>query len=455
VSVLRRALCVALALLAASAPRAQPPNPETSQAAPPRPPKLTDLKALLDETQPLRIGLGAAALVGVRPSVAAAVFAAGSDTPLHAVAPGDLVSAQVVGGAMEVASSGWKSTATGEVQVRMAHGDGRTSVRLPGSAAGPYPGDFALTLAGDRVQVINLVSLTDYVARVMSAELPPHWSVEAAKAIAIVTRSYSLASIGDHLADGYDLCSGVHCQLYQGKDPDPDYADAVHDTKGLVLAYDGRVVKAYYSSHCGGISERRPWPGDTELIPYLFWRRDDSEGEPPYFADDAEFARWLHGEGVDPKDVPYCEQVHRGGWSWLIEPALLQKLVEQNLPRLAGATEVGEVRAVRIAGRDPSWRVDRLEVETATGTYTVTGEDIRWLFGDGVPSGNGLPSRLFIIRPTGMVDGGRPVLSFDGTGHGHGWGLCQWGTLGRARAGQSAREILAHYFPTAALVDAR
>jgi stage II sporulation protein D (peptidoglycan lytic transglycosylase) len=34
-----------------------------------------------------------------------------------------------------------------------------------------------------------------------------------------------------------------------------------------------------------------------------------------------------------------------------------------------------------------------------------------------------------------------------GAGSGHGVGLCQWGAIGRARAGQKYRAILATYFP--------
>ena len=34
-----------------------------------------------------------------------------------------------------------------------------------------------------------------------------------------------------------------------------------------------------------------------------------------------------------------------------------------------------------------------------------------------------------------------------GNGYGHGVGMCQWGAIGRARAGQGARDILRTYFP--------
>ena len=34
-----------------------------------------------------------------------------------------------------------------------------------------------------------------------------------------------------------------------------------------------------------------------------------------------------------------------------------------------------------------------------------------------------------------------------GAGSGHGVGFCQWGAIGRARAGQRSQEILKTYFP--------
>jgi stage II sporulation protein D len=36
-------------------------------------------------------------------------------------------------------------------------------------------------------------------------------------------------------------------------------------------------------------------------------------------------------------------------------------------------------------------------------------------------------------------------------GYGHGVGMCQWGAIGRARAGQDFREILRAYYPGTAI----
>ena len=42
-------------------------------------------------------------------------------------------------------------------------------------------------------------------------------------------------------------------------------------------------------------------------------------------------------------------------------------------------------------------------------------------------------------------------LDAEGSGAGHGVGMCQWGAIGRARAGFSYQDILSAYFPGTAV----
>ncbi len=75
-----------------------------------------------------------------------------------------------------------------------------------------------------------------------------------------------------------------------------------------------------------------------------------------------------------------------------------------------------------------------LVVEGLAGRAEVQGElRIRRLLGN-------LPSAMFVVER----DGDGVVLH--GGGWGHGAGLCQWGAVGRAEAGQGYREILRAYF---------
>ena len=90
--------------------------------------------------------------------------------------------------------------------------------------------------------------------------------------------------------------------------------------------------------------------------------------------------------------------------------------------------------------RGVSGRALALRVEGLVGTAEVRGElTIRRLL-------RNLPSSMFVIDRDG-----RDWL-LRGGGWGHGAGMCQWGAIGRAEAGQGYREILEASFPGAEVV---
>ena len=63
------------------------------------------------------------------------------------------------------------------------------------------------------------------------------------------------------------------------------------------------------------------------------------------------------------------------------------------------------------------------------------------------PGGEILNSTYSSLQTESRRDGGLARLVVKGNGYGHGIGMCQWGAIGRARAGQSTRAILATYYP--------
>jgi stage II sporulation protein D (peptidoglycan lytic transglycosylase) len=98
--------------------------------------------------------------------------------------------------------------------------------------------------------------------------------------------------------------------------------------------------------------------------------------------------------------------------------------------------------------RTRSDRVARITVNLDRTTVNVDGPAVRQVLrpiGETV-----LRSATFQLLED--RDGGRlRTLVADGAGAGHGVGFCQWGSVGRARAGQDAPTILAAYFPGTAI----
>jgi stage II sporulation protein D len=110
--------------------------------------------------------------------------------------------------------------------------------------------------------------------------------------------------------------------------------------------------------------------------------------------------------------------------------------------RAEGKSNFSGIQQFEIKSKFPSGRIHELEVLTNKGIFTVKGDKIRWLFKEGSKI---LPSAKFTIEKNGKV------WVIDGSGFGHGIGMCQMGARARAKAGQNFKEILEAYYPGAKL----
>ena len=97
---------------------------------------------------------------------------------------------------------------------------------------------------------------------------------------------------------------------------------------------------------------------------------------------------------------------------------------------------------MRATGR--SGRATEVRVSVAGGEIPVFGPDLRAVFE--TPEGRPLGSSA--VQLTADRSNDRLTrLTAAGAGWGHGVGLCQWGAIGRSRAGQDLNDILSAYFP--------
>ena len=106
--------------------------------------------------------------------------------------------------------------------------------------------------------LVNVVHLEDYLKGVVPAELSPKSfpEKEAIKAQAIAARTYAEKRRGQFAADGYDICASPACQVYRGVSVEHPMAnEAIRETTGEVLTYQGQLVDALYTSTCGGRTE--------------------------------------------------------------------------------------------------------------------------------------------------------------------------------------------------------
>ncbi len=135
-----------------------------------------------------------------------------------------------------------------------------------------YRGSFLCLPSEQGPVVVNTIPLEDYLLGVVPAEMGPKSfpHLEALKAQAVAARSYALAQVGAHASRGFDLCDQEHCQVYLGADGEEALASqAVAETRGEVLVFGDKVVRAYFHSTCGGHTEAAREVFPKEQAPYL------------------------------------------------------------------------------------------------------------------------------------------------------------------------------------------
>jgi len=276
------------------------------------------------------------------------------------------------------------------------------------------------------ITVVNRLGFEAYVQGVVSAEMGRRsYNEQAAlEAQAVVSRTYALRNLGRWRAQGFDLTATVSDQVYGGMLAETtEGRAAAAATRGLVLTYNGAPAEAFFYSTCGGRTASGVEVFRGAAQPYLRSIADQDE----------------HG-------VAYCSISPRYRWHEEWSDQSLQATLERNLPPVTGIRpeQIRQVRDIRIARRTASGRVDEVAIALGGPEVRVAGLAIRQVLRPA--DGQLLRSNAFTLAAAGS--GSRVShLTIEGMGSGHGVGFCQWGAVGRARAGQGYAQILAAYFP--------
>lgn len=266
-----------------------------------------------------------------------------------------------------------------------------------------YRGSLELRHRGAGLTAVNIVPVDDYLLSVVPEEMPTDWPAEALKAQSVAARSFALKSRGRHAAEGYDLCTTTHCQLYKGIASEKTASTAaVRATRGEVLTYGGQPIEALFHTDSGGMTESSEDVWGSH-VPYLRAVRDTPMGTMP--------------------------------WTKTVSTADLEKKLAakgHNIGRLR-AVELSPLAVGRAAkDRTASGRVKAMTAVGTKGRATLTGTAWRSLLG--------LKSALFDAKLT------KDSVTFTGFGAGHGLGISQWGAKRLAEAGKSYADILHHYY---------
>ena len=337
-----------------------------------------------------------------------------------------------------------------------------------------FPDDLKLIVENGKVTAVNCVGIEHYLVSVISSEMSATNSPEQLKAHCIISRSWILAQIEknkelkaagadysacidseserikwydreDHV--NFDVCADDHCQRYYGLSRASTQAvrEAVEQTWGRVLTYDGKICDARFSKCCGGVFEEFKFCWEPKSFPYLVKRRDAAnENDFPDLTVEENARQWILSEPdafcntKDPKILSQVltkfDQETKNFYRWTVEYTVDEL---SDLVRRRSGEDFGEILDLIPVARGTSGRLWKLKIVGTKKTKIIGKElEIRKTL-----SPSHLYSSAFVVEK----QDGKFILR--GAGWGHGVGMCQIGAAVMGAQGYKYDEILAHYFP--------
>ncbi|MCK8828207.1 SpoIID/LytB domain-containing protein [Natroniella acetigena] len=300
-----------------------------------------------------------------------------------------------------------------------------------------YRGTMEFLPREDGITVVNLVGLEEYLLAVVPSEMSASWALEALKVQTVAARSYTLANLGRFANRGYDLCDTVQSAAYNGISREhPRSNQAVIETSGEVMTYDGQPINAVYSANSGGHTENSEdvWGGK---IPYLRGVSTEMEteiNEQELSKSPLELKEWLRERPSSYSDL-LTESWTMSNYRWQ------RKLSLDYLEARLGIEDIQEIRPTK---RGQAGSVEAMLVIGAEEEQEFR-NNLRSRFGE-------LRSNRFWIQP--QYEAGELVgYKFYGSGWGHSVGMDQTAAGGMVSQGYSYQEILKHFYTDIEIED--
>lgn len=254
-----------------------------------------------------------------------------------------------------------------------------------------------ITVYRSNGSVINL-NMTDYLIGVVSSEMPASFNLEALKAQSVLARTYALKAkqTEKKLTDTVSTQSYIDIDQMKNKWGNSfntyynKIKNAVENTNGEYLSYNGNYIEALYHSTNNGKTESS-LDVFGNYYPYLISVSSE------YDKNASSYLRTINM----PLDT--------------ISNKLGLSLNNDSVISILSYTDGGNIKEININGNN------------------FSGKKVRELLG--------LRSADFDIS---ISDNNANITT---RGYGHGVGMSQYGANGMANAGYSYKDILSHYYP--------
>ncbi len=318
-------------------------------------------------------------------------------------------------------------------------------VRAQGTPS--YGGRLEILDTENGLVLVNEIDMEAYLKKVIPSEMPSSYEKEALKAQAVCARTYAFVQSRSNSYSEYgaQIDDSTQFQVYNNVDPDEKTAQAVQETYGKMLYYNGNPITAYYfSTSCGTTTNAAIWDSDPEDTPYLRCLSLQTARSRLSFASEEAFASFIKKKDFPAYDASY--PLYR--WNFRTNGTIIASHVGG----------VGKITGVSVTERGPGGVAMKLLVKGSEGETTISGQNaIRSALGDASltltlmdgKTSDGwslLPSGFLAIEETGTDEQGVVQFRVYGGGYGHGVGMSQNGAQGMAKAGMGYEEILKYFY---------
>lgn len=271
---------------------------------------------------------------------------------------------------------------------------------------------------------INTLDLEDYLCSVISSEMSANSPMELLKAHAVISRSWAIRAMQKPNHDGFHVCADDHCQRYEGlRRMNERAVQAVRETTGQVLSYNGEICDCRYYKCCGGRTE--------------VWRTCWEDVDVPYIRSvECPFCGRVSAKTLRLVLNDY-DQETKDFHDWRVSYTAEEL---SDIIRTKSGIDFGTITDLIPLKRGASGRIYELKI-VGTKHTEIIGKELKirlWL------SPTCLYSSWFEVEKSSHLSSF--IFHLSGHGWGHGAGLCQIGASQMAEEGYSYEQILAHYY---------
>lgn len=341
-----------------------------------------------------------------------------------------------------------------------------------------YYGSFEIFIKDNSLRAINSIDLEQYLRYVVPGEMLSSGGLEGYKVQAVAARTYVLSDMlaGRFTSLGFHVDDTTLSQVYNSL-PSVELCDqAIEETKGQIMTYEGKIIDAKYYSTSAGVGapfNQIYYEGNGYKLenpePYLSFKDYTGTGIED-LSDETKASEFFKNWTMDSYDSnsPYFR------WKITIDGKLLKETINSNIYdrytkspnsfkkkwylgiyRKAVIPEegIGNIQDLYISKRGIAGNIIEMTIVADSGTYRIQKEQnikklltpqeftITPLYGKDINNFKAFPSPFFIIDRQLQGTGIKSITIYGG-GFGHGVGMSQYGVIGLSREGKSYSEML-------------